>query len=265
MMQRLFGSTPSQAPARPEEAGQGEPQDTSPSDQPHNEEVPTALTTAPQAPTTPVQPPPPQAEPFLTDRQKWSRSMARWQPTIQPGDPVFQTRLAAFQAELRAKSVNDVLSAHFSSYEIQKVANGFVPKARLPAIYAAQHAEARRFRALMARAPWNDRTHRKANPSPLAWKLTLLWFGLPVAPMRFEDALGMTDNIFTRAGAVTPFRDLDDDEGAERDDDADEDVDMSFVPDNLRPLRFLNYFDKRGFGRDNSHSLLAPIIFVVSL
>lgn len=183
----------------------------------------------------------------LINEAKWQRSKQRWNADIKPTDEAFTTRYNYFAEELRTKSPEAVVKQDFSNHEVRKFLNGYVDKKRFKAIHAQQANEKDRYRALLASA---DYTGVQARSSPLALKLTMMYFGLPVAPMDFTDPLQSSgDNAFGNLVFSTGMNE----DGEELNDDFD-DEDLSFVPEELRPLRFLNYYDKRGNGKDNVHS-----------
>lgn len=193
-------------------------------------------------PTTEIKPAP--APPNFTDDEKWNRSKLRCKPLIDCRDAEFKAALQKYTSELQQKSVHNVLTDNFSNHEIRKFESGYVDSKRLPVIYQTQKEDAARFKATMSRWPWMELDENVR--SSLAFKLTLMHFGLPVEPMRFTDALNLSGPL-ANLGFTSTF--LDDDE-----DEIDDDDEMTFVPEELRPLRFLNYYDKRGYGKDNSHS-----------
>lgn len=186
-------------------------------------------------------------EPVLSDKKKWQRSMARWPLSIDPSDADFAIQLGQYQNDLEKESVHNILVRDFSNYEIRKFELGFVEKKRHPAIYERQQKDAEAYRAMLCGPPF-DAVPDEVRAS-LAFKLTMLYFGSPVEPMRFTDSLKMTGPLAS-LGFTSLFQDEDDEE--------EYDEDLTFVPEELRPLRFLNSYDKRGYGRDNSHSQFAP-------
>lgn len=186
----------------------------------------------------------------LTDTAKWQHSKKRWDRTINPGSAKFRIVYDYFVEQLKTLSPDAVVRANFATHEVRKFLNGFVDKKRLGAIHAQQKREKRVFRNLRADGgvfKTADFPADLQNPAPLPLKLTILYFGLPVEPMTFTDPL-QTDGtqLFANLNFASVFED-------DEDEDFD-DEDLSFVPEELRLLRFLNYYDRRGFGKDNSHS-----------
>lgn len=179
----------------------------------------------------------------LTEDQRWDRSKLRWKPLIDSKDPEFKAVLQKYAADLQEKSVHNILTESFSKHEIRKFESGYVDSKRSPEIHKTQKNDAERFREKMGRCPWSDLDPNVR--SSLVFKLTLMHFGFPVEPMRFTDPLNLSGPL-ANLGFTSAFQD---DDGDDFDDN-----DMTFVPEELRPLRFLNSYDKRGYGKDNSHS-----------
>lgn len=184
-----------------------------------------------------------QTQALLSDKEKWQRSKTRWLPDIKPVDEAFTIRYNYFLKELQTKSPEAVVTKDFSNHEVRKFLNGHVDNKRFKAISVLQTAEKNYYRDLLESADYKDVEKRC---SPLALKLTMLYFGLPVAPMTFTDPL--------QASGESPFGNLFFSSGLIEDEYEFESQDLSFVPEELRPLRFLNYYDKRGHGKDNAHS-----------
>lgn len=173
--------------------------------------------------------------------------MARWPRSIDPSDVLFLEQLEKYQKDLKEESVHNILVRDFANYEIRKFELGFVDKKRHAAIYERQRKDAEAYRAKLSDSPFN--TVSEDVRASLAFKLTMLYFGSPVEPMRFTDPLDVSGPLAS-LGFTSLFQDEDDE------DEFDED--LTFVPEELRPLRYLNSYDKRGYGRDNSHSQSAP-------
>lgn len=172
--------------------------------------------------------------------------MARWDTSIVPQDPWFKRRLEKYQKDLTKQSVHNILMRDFSTYEVRKFESGYVEKKRFKAIHERQKIDATAYKAMLEAPPFNaEPDNVKAS---LAFKLTMMYFGFPVEPMRFTDPLNLSGPL-GNLGFTSLFQD---------DDDEDSDDDLAFVPEELRPLRFLNSYDKRGFGKDNSHSRYLP-------
>lgn len=162
-----------------------------------------------------------------------------------PEDDEFQERLDKFQEDLAQDSVHNILVRDFSHHEIKKFESGYLDKKRYKAIYDGQKRDAEAYKAKLATPPFEAVSDNVK--SSLAFKLTMMYFGFPVEPMRFTDPLNLS-GPFANLGFTSLFEDDDEDDEDEIDDD------LAFVPEELRPLRFLNYYDKRGYGKDNSHS-----------
>lgn len=192
-----------------------------------------------------------QLEVSLTDKEKWQRSKQRWRADINPADEAFTTTYDYFIAKLSTRSPEAVVREDFSKHEVRKFLNGYVDKKRLKAIYDQQVAEKDQYTALLESSNYKISQIRD---SPLALKLTMMYFGLPVAPMTFTDPLQLSGgNLFGSSGFSAGLNEDEDPSGFE-------DEDLSFVPEELRPLRFLNYYDRRGHGKDNSHSQFFQLV-----
>lgn len=184
-----------------------------------------------------------QPQASLNDKEKWQRSKQRWNPAIKPADEAFAIKYNYFLAELKTKSPEAVVKNDFSNHEVRKFLGGYVDKSRFRAIRAQQTADNDRYRVLLGSSDYEG---VEARSSPLALKLTMMYFGLPVAPMAFTDPLQSSgDSLFGNFIFSSGLHEYSDDF---------EDEDLSFVPEELRPLRFLNYYDRRGHGKDNTHS-----------
>lgn len=173
---------------------------------------------------------------ILTDEEKWKISMARWRPLIKPTDDMFAETKALFQDNLSQESamtLNDVLRKYFARSEIRKIGE-YADKKSNPILYELQKEAADRYTALLQTTEWKS----VADDDSLATKLTMAYFGLPVEPVTMQDLFpGVRSTFFTSV------------------DDPDDDPsnDSMFIPEDKRPLRFLNYYDKRGWGKDDSH------------
>lgn len=179
----------------------------------------------------------------VDDAKKWATSRGRWNLAIKPDDPEFVQQKAVFEAALdpgSGKSIEDTLKEHFSNYEAHKF-SGWADRTREPDLYTQQKRDAAAYNTLLTRAPWNQ----EAPKAFLAFKMTMLYFGFSVEPMKMND--------FFRLPAGSGLFGLDDDQG-----DADLDDQRTFVPEEMRPLRFLNRYNKRCYGADNGHSELIP-------
>lgn len=110
----------------------------------------------------------------------------RWNPSINPAAPEFAAVLAAFRALLRdpAETVDSILESRFSAHE-QAILRpcgvaddgGGAPGNR--ALARIQEGNRWRYAELLR----SERFRAWAGKADLAFKFTLVWFGLPVAPM----------------------------------------------------------------------------------
>lgn len=174
----------------------------------------------------------------LGDAEKWERSRARWDLSIKPDDPAFAGRLGEFERALdpgSGKSIDETLRDHFSNYEVHKF-SGWADKKREPDLYSQQKSDAEAYNALLSRPPWDQ----AAPQAFLAFKMTMLFYGFSVEPMKMND--------YFRLPAGSGLFGLDDDGDSDLDDQ------RTFVPEEMRPLRFLNRYGKRSYGADNGHS-----------
>jgi hypothetical protein len=174
----------------------------------------------------------------LDDAEKWKRSRARWNLAIKPDNPDFAKQLAEFEGALdpaSGKSIDDTLRNHFSNYEVHKF-SGWADRKHEPDLYKQQKRDAEAYNTLLATAPWD----KEAPQAFLAFKMTLLFFGFSVEPMKMND--------YFRLPPGSGLFGLDDDGDSDLDDQ------RTFVPEEMRPLRFLNRYGKRCYGADNGHS-----------
>lgn len=170
--------------------------------------------------------------------------MARWNTDIGPNNTEYRKALKHYQDALIEKSVDDVLADNFSIHEIRKFESGYVDKKRFEAIHDRQKNDAAAYKDKLAQPPWRD--YDADTKASLAFKLTMMHFGLPVEPMRFADSLNLSGSLGNLGLTFASEDDVDEED--------DFDDNLTFVPEELRPLRFLNSYDQRGFGKDNSHS-----------
>lgn len=180
----------------------------------------------------------------LSEDQKWARSMARMNLHIDPSSEEFRTQINSFRDQLNTpgKSPHDVFVDNFSKWEIEKFELGYVDKKTQKATYDMQKEDARLYRERMDKHPWN--TVAREMRSSLEFKLTTMYYGFPVEPSRFTDLVSNVGDL-DGLSFFSAFQDGDDDQY---------DDDLVFVPEELRPLRFLNYYERRGYGKDNTHS-----------
>lgn len=174
----------------------------------------------------------------VDDAAKWAASRARWNLAITPDSPGFVQQKAVFEAALdpgSGRSIEDTLKEHFSNYEVYKF-SGWADRTREPDLHAQQRRDAEAYNTLLTRPPWD----REAPQAFLAFKMTMLYFGFSVEPMRMND-------LFRLPPGSGLF-------GLDDDADADLDDQRTFIPEEMRPLRFLNRYDKRSYGADNGHS-----------
>lgn len=173
----------------------------------------------------------------VSDEQKWKESLARWRPDIKPTDTDYTNKKAEFEREPSAAglSTDEILRKHFSIFEVRKISE-YVDKKRDPDFYHLQKEAADRYKEILQTEAWRN----EGEHASLTTKLTMAYFGLPVEPLMMKDLFSGIKSSF--------FTDFDDDQ------DMALDRDGMFVPEDKRPLRFLNYYDKRGWGKDNSHS-----------
>lgn len=173
----------------------------------------------------------------VDDDDKWRASKNRWNLAIRPDSDAFVQQRRVFEAALdpgSGQSIDDILHQHFAGYEILKF-SGYAERARDPELYEQQKRDAAAYTALLTRPPWDQ----QAPNAFLAFKMTLLYFGFSVEPMKMTD--------FFRLPSGAGLFGLDDDDG-ELDDN------RTFIPEEMRPLRFLNNYDSRSYGADNGHS-----------
>lgn len=174
----------------------------------------------------------------VTDEEKWTRSLARMRPEIKPTDAGFINKKAEFDKEVSTASglsVDQVLRKHFSRYEVRKLRD-FADKKREPHLHAQQKQDATAYKALLQSSTWNG---AEGSASPLSTKLTMAYFGFPVEPLTMQDLFPSLNPAILSS--------------TDDHDSASENRSM-FVPADKRPLRFLNKYDSRGWGKDNSHS-----------
>lgn len=189
------------------------------------------------------------------DTHLWTQYLARLQPTILPTDPAFQTQLTHFHTVLAQLPIETVLRDNFCEFDVWRFIQGRLVSSSSSSpgeqkqnafVRATQDRDTAAYKHLMTNHPaWRDARGRES----LAFKVTMMWFGVPVQPMLFRDSL-MTMN--DREGRSTLFDDEDDEllDG----DDGDDGEMTYFVPEAMRPLRFLNHYPRIMHGKDNGHS-----------
>lgn len=111
----------------------------------------------------------------------------RWNLSISPDDDAFQDVLDFFRRELADpnKSINDVFEANFTSHEQSLIHPA--DKKRDPALAKLQAINRKRFNKLLA----GQKFKNSALPVDMPFSLTLLYFGLPIAPRTFGPRLTM--------------------------------------------------------------------------
>lgn len=172
------------------------------------------------------------------DAARWERSRARWNLAIKPDNPQFIQQKTRFEEALNpasGQSIDDILREHFSNYEIHKF-SGWADGKREPDLYKQQKRDAEAYNALLKTPPWDG----EAPQAFLAFKMTMLFFGFSVEPMKMNDYFRLPPG----SGLF----------GVDDDGDSDLDDQRTFVPEEMRPLRFLNRYGKRCYGADNGHS-----------
>lgn len=187
-----------------------------------------------------------QFPPTRTDEQIWTEYLARIKPDITPDDPAFQSQLAIFHAAFRQDAIESVLQEHFAEYDVWRFLQGHVSIKKYPEVRAQQDRDTAAWQQLMTRPPWSTAPARAS----LAFKCTMMYFGLPVQPMQFKDELARS-----RAGLLGGLP------GGGVEDGWDGEI-ATFVPEEMRPLRFLNHYARPGYGKESSHSTSAAILFV---
>lgn len=184
------------------------------------------------------------------DEQIWMQYLARIKSDITPDDPAFQSQLETFHNGLQQESIESVLQTYFAEYDVWRFIQGHVSPKKYPHVRAQQDRDTAAWKQLMARPPWSTAPARAS----LAFKCTMMYFGLPVQPMQFRDSLAGSG--LGLLGGLRPEGLF----GDEEDNGWDGEEMTYFVPEDMRPLRFLNYYHRLGYGKDNSHSKLAPIL-----
>ncbi|KAK4445561.1 hypothetical protein QBC34DRAFT_332929 [Podospora aff. communis PSN243] len=121
------------------------------------------------------------------DKKLTSSAPSRWNPTIDPSSKEFAARVASFREVLtatdgRAGSLNEVLTRVFSPHERSLL----IPadRERNSVLADIQKRNAKSYSALVR----SDRFKKwmKQGGDQLAFKLAMLWYGLPVAPLRLN-------------------------------------------------------------------------------
>ncbi|ROV88458.1 hypothetical protein VMCG_10465 [Cytospora schulzeri] len=174
----------------------------------------------------------------VSDEEKWKQSLARMRPDIKPTDTDFTNKKADFDSDISSESglsIDRVLQQHFSRYEVRKLSE-YVDQNREPHLHAQQKEDAAAYKVILQSEAWKSEEGRVT----LSTKLTMAYFGFPVEPLMLNDLFpGLNSNFFNN---IINYDTASDDDGM-------------FVPEDKRPLRFLNNYDKRGWGKDNSHMM----------
>jgi len=172
---------------------------------------------------------------FLSPHNKRSLSLENskldFRPEITPSDPEWIKWRTIFLTSLRNKSVQDVLSTHFTSAEQSYI----LPHPLQDDTLRIQTEDGQLYKTLLKPG------HRFQNvPDNLATKLTMLHFGLPVQPATLN-------NIFGSGKAE------------DMSDETDEENEVPRVRKFLyseRPLEFLERYEKRSYGHPSLRSEL---------
>lgn len=189
-----------------------------------------------------------QQQQISIDKHLWRQYLTRINPGIIPTDAAFQAQLHAFHAALKQGAIESVLKEHFAEYDVWRFVGGRLCPKRYPEARAQQDRDTAAYKVLMtSSAEWRDAKARDT----LAFKYTMMYFGLPVQPMLFKDAFAK-DLERGRRGGFGLLGHADDGEEDEGDGHGEQ---VYFVPEQMRPLRFLNYYEERGHGKDHSHSM----------
>ncbi|KAK3317779.1 hypothetical protein B0T19DRAFT_297554 [Cercophora scortea] len=164
------------------------------------------------------------SEMWRKDQNARDKAPDRWKPDISPEDEAFKTVLSTFDQALKNKSstIDSILKQSFSPYERDLLMP--VDRRSNLALARIQAENKQRYRDLLNSPRFKDYQHR----ADLAFKFTLLHFGLPVSPM-------VVDYYQQWSGV----EELSDDEDMEIDDLA------------RSRLRFLNRHQKRVYERDS--------------
>ena len=162
------------------------------------------------------------------DKELLKAAPERWRPDITPADNEFVEKLAEFKKTLAEPSttINDILTTQFEPHERELI----IPtsKGTNRALAEIQAGNRKLYSELLR----SGRFRNYAPGTDLAFKLTLLFFGLPVAPITpsFEDD--------------EQFLDI-------SEDDDDEDDSEDFEPSPGSKLRFLNGYKVRMYEKDS--------------
>lgn len=163
------------------------------------------------------------------DRETKARKDApmRWDAAVDPSSDAFRAKYREFGAALRdpIKTTDGIINACFTAHEKAML----IPadNRRNPALHRIQSDNRARYQALLK----SERFKKWAPRAGLAFKFTLVYYGLPVAPMTI--------------GFEHSFLDW---ESGSDDDDDDEDPNQDGRPPGGY-LRFLNSYGVRHFGQ----------------
>lgn len=176
----------------------------------------------------------------INEKDRKRRSRQRWDLRISASDSEFLKVESDFERALAVvnpdQSIQGVLDRHFTAFEKKLLTP--VDKRRHPQLYKIQRLNRKRFLRLLK----SPRFESRKSTASLAFKLTLLYFGLPVAPMGF--GIGINDSIENEEQLEL---DVSDDH---------DDAPMDLVAEELRPLRFLNAYQNRMWGADSLRGML---------
>lgn len=154
----------------------------------------------------------------------------RWNATIRPDSQAFREIVGIFGEKLQTSSVQDILEQSFTRHERDLVVP--VDKRRNASLARMQRRNRARYRMLMRSRRFSDWAGQAGS---LEFKLAMLWFGLPVAPIGF----GLDDEA--GSGSDTA------DDKAEKETDRRREEAVR----NENTLKFLNRYGKRQFGVDS--------------
>ncbi|ESZ91095.1 hypothetical protein SBOR_8528 [Sclerotinia borealis F-4128] len=153
-----------------------------------------------------------------------SRSL-QWMPDITPQDPLWQRTRAYYAQLLKTEKISDVLDDHFE--EIQKILIN--PQAWSNEVQAVRDQQSRDYyENIGPTGPFDGQLDN------LATKMTMVHFGLPVAPMTLNNIMILTPD----------WKDSEDDE----EDPAPSPPRQQRIIYSEKPLEFLDSYLERAFG-----------------
>ncbi len=168
------------------------------------------------------------------DRKLTEEAPSRWDPAIDPNSDKFKSILLSFSEQLSdpKSTIDGVLRSNLSPYERELLFP--VSRHENSALAGVQARNRKLYSALLR----SDRFADWASSADLSFKLTLVYFGLPVAPMTVHSSQTMPE--------LPEDSDLDMDE-----DDWDDEAELG-------RLRFLNSYTRRMYEFDGLRSELPP-------